>query len=293
MTLARALPTFRFVPGLARRLLLAASLLALTAPTAWAQARNARLSGAVRDKSSGSTLGGATVVFLGDGRSTLTDSAGTYRFDKLPSGINRFLVRHPAFPAGAMIVALAPGEVMEHDVELDSTSVEAQRQARREAAAQAAAAARAAEPALSSTNGQVLAGVRVEAERSRGPRFANFERRQKTGAGQYLVREQIEAGGFSTLQDIARSLRGVNVECSGGPNGCQIRMVRAPMRCFPEYVIDDNVDNVFGPLVSIRDIEAMEVYTGPADVPGEYAGRNAGCGVIVIWTKSGPPRKKK
>ncbi|MCC7053777.1 MAG: carboxypeptidase regulatory-like domain-containing protein [Gemmatimonadaceae bacterium] len=272
------------------RLLLATVLVALSPPvTAWAQARNARLSGAVVDKSSGSPLPGATVVVLGDGRIKTTDSTGVFLFDRLPSGIARFLVRHPAFPAGALIVALAPGEIMAHNVELDSTSVEAQRQARRDAAAQAAAQA----PATRAANGQVLAPVLVEAERSRGPRFANFERRQKTGSGQYLVREQIEQGGFSTLQDIARSLRGVNVECSGGPNGCQIRMVRAPMRCFPEYVVDDNLDNVFGPLVSVRDIEAMEVYTGPADVPGEYAGRNAGCGVIVIWTRSGPPRKKK
>ena len=72
-----------------------------------------------------------------------------------------------------------------------------------------------------------------------------------------------------------------------------IRMVRAPMQCLPEYVVDDNVDNSFGPGIPVRDIEALEIYTGPADVPGEYAGRNAGCGVIVIWTRSGPPRRKK
>ena len=125
-----------------------------------------------------------------------------------------------------------------------------------------------------------------------GPRFANFERRRKTGAGQYVVREDIERGGYSTLQDVARGMRGVTVECGGG-RGCYIRMVRAPMRCLPEYVIDDNVDNIFGPTMPVRDIEAMEVYTGPADVPGEYAGRNAGCGVIVIWTRSGPIRRKK
>ena len=85
----------------------------------------------------------------------------------------------------------------------------------------------------------------------------------------------------------------MNVECSGGAQGCQIRMVRAPMRCLPEYIVDDNVDNTFGPTVPVRDIEGLEVYTGAADVPGEYAGRNAGCGVIVIWTRSGPPRRPK
>ena len=104
--------------------------------------------------------------------------------------------------------------------------------------------------------------------------------------------EEIEKGGFNSLQDIARTLRGVTVSCSGGM-GCQIQMTRAPMRCKPEYIVDDNVDNEFGPSVAVRDIEALEFYTGASDVPGEYAGRNAGCGVVVIWTKSGPPRRKK
>lgn len=259
------------------RLLLWAACLGLPARLV-AQAKNARVSGSVVDRSNGAPLAGATVVFLGDGRAQTTDSIGAFRFDKLPMGIARFLVRAEGFPAGALIVALAPGEVMDRRVELDSS-----------------AAAKAPPPpaAPAASRGQMLAPVTVEAERSLGPRYANFERRRRTGGGQYLTREQIERGQFSTLQDIARSLRGVNVECSGGAQGCNIRMVRAPMRCLPEYIIDDNVDNIFGPTMPVRDIEGMEVYTGPADVPGEYAGRNAGCGVIVIWTKSGPPRKKK
>jgi hypothetical protein len=64
------------------------------------------------------------------------------------------------------------------------------------------------------------------------------------------------------------------------------------MQCNPDYIVDEQVNNSFGPGIAIRDIEAIEVYTGPSDVPGEFAGRNAGCGVIVIWTKSGPGRRK-
>ncbi|MDZ7630916.1 MAG: carboxypeptidase regulatory-like domain-containing protein [Gemmatimonadaceae bacterium] len=259
-------------------LLLLSALLLAVPGAARAQARNARVSGSVVDKTSGSPVAGATVVFLGDGRAQTTDSAGSFRFDKLPMGIARFLVRANGFPAGALIVALAPGELLERRVELDSVTPE-----------------RVVEtaPRPTSANGQMLAPVTIEGERSLGPRFANFERRRRTGAGQYITREEIDQRQYSSLQDIARGMRGVNVECSGGSQGCQIRMVRAPMRCLPQYIIDDNLDNIFGPTMPVRDIEGMEVYTGPADVPGEYAGRNAGCGVIVIWTRSGPPRKKK
>jgi hypothetical protein len=49
---------------------------------------------------------------------------------------------------------------------------------------------------------------------------------------------------------------------------------------------------MFGPLVPVRDIQAIEVYTGASDVPGEFAGTNAGCGVIVIWTTNGRASKR-
>ena len=64
------------------------------------------------------------------------------------------------------------------------------------------------------------------------------------------------------------------------------------MHCAPDYVIDGRLNNDFGPFTPIRDIVAVEIYTGPADVPGEFAGRTAGCGVIAIWTRSGPPRRQ-
>ena len=254
--------------------------LLLLPSTGLSQKPTGRIVGAVINRSSGEPISAATVVFLGDGRAITTDSTGAFRFDQLPTGLLRFLVRAQGFPSVGLVVAIAKGERLERRVELDSS------------AATAVAVAAAPAKAESASRAQSLPLVSVEAAPSLGPRYANFERRRKTGAGQYVVREDIEKAGFSSLQDVARGLRGVTVDCGCGL-GCHIRMVRAPMRCLPEYVVDDNVDNFFGPTIPVRDIEALEVYTGPADVPGEYAGRNAGCGVIVIWTRSGPTRRKK
>jgi hypothetical protein len=44
-------------------------------------------------------------------------------------------------------------------------------------------------------------------------------------------------------------------------------------------VIDD--------LVSAADVMAVEVFRSPAEVPAEFNGPNAGCGVIVLWTRRG------
>jgi hypothetical protein len=242
-----------------------------------AQRRDGRLSGSVIDKATREPLGNVTVVNLLDGKSTITDSSGAFRFEKLPAGIVRFLFRVQGFPQQGLVVALAQGEAMERRVEMDSSTV---------------VAAAPPSPPLPSSQVQQLTRVTVVETPSLGPRFANFERRKKTGAGQYVVREEIEKMGANMLSDVVRSMRGVALDCGGG-RGCAIRMVRAPMQCPPEYVVDDNVDNMFGPTVPVRDIEAIEVYTGPSEVPGEYAGRNAGCGVIVIWTRAGPPQRRK
>ena len=239
---------------------------ALASSGALAQTADSKLTGTVVDKGSRAPIARAQIIFVGDSRSVMSDSAGRYTFDALPSGIVRFAIRAAGFPVTPLTVALMPGESMARVIELDSTDTG------RSAA-------------------QRLPRVSIDAPPVLGPRYADFERRRVTGRGQYLTAEQIEKGGYNSLQDAMRNMRGVDVDCGGGL-GCHIRMTRAPMQCSPDYVVDERVDNNFGPGIAIRDIQGLEVYTGPTDVPGEFAGRNAGCGVIVIWTKSGPQRKK-
>ena len=53
-------------------------------------------------------------------------------------------------------------------------------------------------------------------------------------------------------------------------------MVRAPNGCQPEYVVDGRVDNMFGGVTPVRDIVALEIYTGPSDVPGSSRGPTPG-----------------
>jgi hypothetical protein len=234
--------------------------------SAVAQKESARLAGTVIDRTSGAVIARADVVQLGVGRRVSTDSAGRFFLNDLAPGIVRVMVRVAGFPTKVVAVALASGESMSRVIELDST-------------------------VTGRATAQRLPADEVVAQRPPAPRYVDFERRRATGRGQYLDREELEKGGYSTLQDAMRGLRGVNVECGGG-NGCNIRMARAPMRCKPEYIVDERTDNMFGPDTPVRDLEGIEVYTGPSEVPGEFAGRNAGCGVIVIWTRAGPARPK-
>lgn len=141
-----------------------------------------------------------------------------------------------------------------------------------------------------SLRAQTLGGVTVTA-----PvipyRYADFERRKATGRGTYITRADLEAGGYSRLIDALGMVRGVQMECAGA-EGCIVRMARAPRGCPPQYYVDDQLNNSFGPLIPIRDVEAVEVYTGASSVPAEFGGRTAGCGVIAIWTGV-PPRARR
>jgi len=244
------------------RVALPLSLGAATAVPTLAQ--NSRMTGRVLDKVSRKPIAAAEIRLIGDGRSVTSDSAGHFSFGALPGGTSRFVVHAPSFPDLSIVVNLPLDQESVREIELDSTAV------------------RRLEPIL----------VTAPAAAPISYRLVDFERRRNTGRGQYLTEEDIIKSGAMNLQDAVRPLRGVTEECAGAGR-CVLRMSRAPMHCQPDYVIDERLNNDFGPFTPIRDIVAIEVYTGPADVPGEFAGRTAGCGVIVIWTRAGPSVRRR
>lgn len=223
--------------------------------------------GRVSDRTTKRPVAGAEIISGTDSHSATTDSLGRFTLPGLTAGHGRLVVRATGFPVSTYEVDLPAGDTLVQSVQLDSTA---------EGRAKA----------------QELPSVPITAAASLGPRYADFERRLKTGRGQYITADQIDKNRYNTLQEAVRTMRGVEISCGGG-GGCYIKMARAPMQCSPEYIVDEHEDNIFGPLTPIRDIQGVEVYTGPSDVPGEFAGVNAGCGVVVIWTKSGPPPRRR
>jgi hypothetical protein len=233
------------------------------------QGQNATLTGRIVDANSGAALVGATVSSPTAGTSARTDSLGRFTLGGLKVGIHRFMVSREGYARGSITLAFAAREIMEREFALEPLGT----------------------PAADTARVQKLPSVPVSADPAIGRRYADFERRRETGRGQYLTRDDLEKGNYGSLQDAMRTLRGVKFACAGSQ--CVAQMTRAPLGCFPDYVVDERVDNTFGPTIPIRDIQGIEVYSGASDVPGEFAGANAGCGVVVIWTTSGrAPRRK-
>lgn len=128
-------------------------------------------------------------------------------------------------------------------------------------------------------------------------RLAEFRHRMERGFGSYILREDLERRMPARLSDVLAE--------HGMPpgQGSGLRAVRLENRrygCAPMVYIDGHrVTSGVSPastaameeageavnLVHPADIEAVEIYRGPASVPGEFGGSTARCGVIVIWTR--------
>ena len=228
------------------------------------QVPGATLAGRVVQKGDTSQpVPGAQIILASNARHVVTDSSGSYLIGGIPTGVHHVLVRALGFRPVEFSVTLHEGLQSLEDIPLDVAA-----------------------------GVQELAPVAIVAPAAKvSYRLVDFERRRQTGRGHYLDDIQIRQSGASRLSDLMRGMRGVTEHCAG--SGCTIQMVRARPGCDPDYIVDGRMDNMFGSSTPIRDIVALEVYTGPSDVPGEFAGKSAGCGVVVIWTRAGPDNKRR
>ena len=234
--------------------------LSLSSAAAAAQEQPSTLvTGVVIDADSRQPVAGARLELQGSYAAATTDSAGRFSFAGVPSGKAGISVRAIGF-------APIDAEITVHADRVSRLRFEMERAA------------------------QPLERVVVEDSSqytgTNGGRFDDFLRRIETGRGRYLTREQIERRGASNLADLVRGMRGVRSDCQAGR--CFIQMARAQRGCSPEYYVDGNLVRSFGPETPVHDMQGLEVYTGSSDVPAEFSGSNAACGVIVIWTKSSP-----
>ncbi|HWC74451.1 MAG TPA: carboxypeptidase regulatory-like domain-containing protein [Gemmatimonadales bacterium] len=139
-------------------------------------------------------------------------------------------------------------------------------------------------------NGVMLPAVVVQARAEvLSPRYTDFERRRLRGLGAYMRWDELKAKNYSTVGDALRTIRGVRVECDQSRFECYAVMARSP-NCHPTWYIDGIQVHSFEENTPIRDVYGIEVYRGSGEIPAEFAGSTAGCGVIVMWTKSRPYR---
>jgi hypothetical protein len=234
---------------------IAAGLLALTPPVS-AQARSAGLIGRIFDEHTNQVLT-EVLIFLDSTRNDVAiSSQGRFVLNSLAPGRHRVEIRAIGYRPHMLELNLLEGQVLEREFAMVFT-------------------------------GDKLPDVSIEARNSKLlPRFADFERRQKSGLGAYITRDEIRARGYLNLGDAVRTIKGVRVNC--GAIECIIHMTRASPGCYPTFYVDGRLARSFAESTPIVDVQGIEVYRGAAEMPGEFTGDGAMCGVIVIWTRAAP-----
>jgi len=137
----------------------------------------------------------------------------------------------------------------------------------------------------------------VVTEKATTLRMRGFEERKKSGVGQFMDQAEIERRNSAYATELFRKFLSVTVAPShttstteyyalskregGDPN-----VGACPMRVYLDQVPLPTPFNL-DLLPSPKNLAGIEVYSGPATIPPQFAGLNTTCGVILVWTKDG------
>ena len=213
--------------------------------------------GTVRSGESGPGLEGARVLLIGTELVVITNSKGEFAFHGITPG--KYVIQASAIGFGTLTspIDVKPLETVEVRFEADAESFR-------------------------------LPDLEV-AERPNLP--ADFVRRSQEGRGRYFSRAEIEKRSPQTVADLLRTVPGMRVDCRGIV--CRAVLSRAPRGCQPTYWMDGiPADPTLVWLQPPRDLDGVEVYSGPSSTPPELE-RGSNCGAIVLWTRTPPPWVKK
>ncbi len=219
-----------------------------------AEAQGGTVSGRVLAQGSLVPVGGARIV-LGEAHVRTTDQGGRFQFAGISSGPYRLRASAIGHEPLFTDIVVRSGETVEVEFELVPSAT-------------------------------ALPEVVIEGNEPRvAPGLREFERRRLAGGpGVFLTRALIESRNVRELSDLFRSVPGVRVECRGSGGQCQIRMRRE--RCLPFFYLNGNrADPTVIDFVAPGEIEGIEVYRGPSEIPPELNTRFAACGVVVIWLR--------
>lgn len=199
----------------------------------------------------------------GTGLRSLADAAGRVRIGEIPPGKHRVEVGALGYAPVKLDIAFAAGATVEGEVALMPAPI-------------------------------ALEGIEATAARGRlYLRGLGFYERQKRGLGAFIDRERLEKRQPFFLSDALRGIRGVRIIRT--PDGRHVAIASRGSgsilnaNCAMPIYLDggrapfDDLDTF-----PVRNIEAIEVYRGPAETPPRFSGAGSVCGAIVIWTRIGP-----
>lgn len=231
-----------------------------------------RVSGTVTDSSGRPVV--AAEVRLDSAEWRSVSETGGFTVPRLSAGRHLLLVRSPGYALDSLHFTMDPGESMALTARLEKLA------------------------ALSIVNIRAHADTQIAKRPQPHDWMEGFAERQKANrGGTFLNESTIDSKGAMRMTELLRSVPGVQllpIANDFGGNDFKIVMrgiaTVAGEACPIQYYLDghpfeesDDIDH----LISPHQVAAMEIYPGASQVPEQFKGPHARCGVIVIWTKSG------
>lgn len=245
-----------------------AALLLLGTSSLSAQANAARgvLTGTVRD-SVGAPIAGAEITLSGGTQRTESGGDGTFRVVDVVAGDLTLRVRRIGFRPVTAEVKVEPAATT--DVKVTVARVV---------------------PELATV--LVLGQRRVYTGRLAG----FYQRRDLGSGGHFFTGEQLERQNAYVLTDVLRRVPGIRL--------ISTRVIRNAVRfrgnlnCAPLVWVDGSPLSAAEfdlDVMNPKTLDGIEIYSGISTVPSQFMGmRGMGsCGVIVLWTRSGDPQRKR
>jgi hypothetical protein len=154
-----------------------------------------------------------------------------------------------------------------------------------------------------------LEPLRVVARRMEPWFMDDIRRRERQGFGKFVWREDLELRAGAQLRDVLWTVPGLRIPLVRVGDDEWVPVVETRLAahflgtCYAALYVNGtrhfyNVnihdeDNEYKErlkdffAIAPADIEAIEVYRGAAEVPAEYSGSTAECGVVAVWLRTG------
>lgn len=241
----------------------------------------AALAGIVRDDSTTQPLAGVEILIQTTNHRVLTTGSGRYELTGLPAGVYQLIFRQVGYLPVRMDVLLRDGETTRANAVLVRSEV-------------------------------ILDPIVVTGEmpRPRGNMLDAFEERRDMGFGSFIDHETMRESEHLRLTDVLRRHSRVEVRhvcldnldipewrCPGERGWLAFnptrRNVGGQLNCPMHVMHDGHLVTRSGWLdlrrfVSINELHAAEVYQNRAQLPIQFSGVDADCGMIVLWTRQVP-----
>jgi hypothetical protein len=222
--------------------------------------------GRVQDQEWGQVIRGAQVTLKDTEFRTETDLRGSFKIPDVPWGEYTVVFQHPSYGTHEKTLRVLGGRTHTLEVHLPPQAIEMP-------------------PII----------VRVRPRRLYGD-MERLQERIDRGVGHIFTREEIDRRQPQHLADMLRAVPGVDVVQSGSSvtGTFEVRMRNAQnmlgQTCPPAVWVDGqrwrDVRSAFTGIFGIE-LEVVEVYNGPSEVPGEFLDSSASCGAVIVWTRRG------